>query len=79
MFLIFLTVILVLISVKYPVLMDAIVYLLIAPFLGFIFGGFMWGICLFFFPGLLSFAGFGTFVVLGTAMWVLGLLSIRYS
>lgn len=79
MFLIFLAVLLVLIAVNYPVLMDAIVYLLIAPFLGFCFGGFMWGIAILFFPSFVSFAGFGTFVILGTAMWVVGLLAIRHS
>jgi len=79
MFLIFLAVILILISLNYPVLMDAIVYLLIAPFLGFVFGGFMWGIAILFFPSFVSFAGFGSFVILGTVMWVVGLLAIRHS
>jgi hypothetical protein len=79
MFLIFLAVILVLISLNYPRLMDAIVYLMIAPFLGFCTGGFLWGITLFVAPSVFSLAGFGAFVVLGTAMWVVGLLAIRYS
>ena len=75
----FLAAILGLIAINFPKLMDAIVYLLIAPFLGFCTGGFLWGIALFFFPSFMSFAGFGAFVILGTAMWVVGLLTIRYS
>jgi len=76
---IFLAAILGMIAINFPRLMDMIVYLLIAPFLGFCFGGFMWGIAILFFPSFMSFSGFGTFVILGTVMWIIGLLAIRNS
>ena len=67
------------IALNYPRLMDAIVYLAIAPFLGLVTGGFFWGLFGLFFPGIVSFAGFGTFVALGTILVVVGLLTIRNS
>ena len=67
------------IALHYPRLMDAIVYLAIAPFLGLVTGGFFWGLFGLFFPGIVSFAGFGTFVAMGTILVVVGLLTIRTS
>jgi len=66
-------------AVRYPALMDAVVYLAIAPFLGLCFGGFAWGLCGLFFPGIVSLAGFGTFIIMGTVFVICVLLAIRNS
>lgn len=66
-------------AVRYPRLMDAVVYLAIAPFLGLCFGGFTWGLSGLFFPGVVSLAGFGSFILFGTFFVICVLLAIRNS